>query len=103
MKTYETMNEAVSDLMKRGYSYDFNIENNVILCKQIDKRLSPEEFEIDEIYRFEGETDPGDENIVYAISSKNHNLKGILVNAYGTYSDADSYKVISRLKTHEVS
>jgi hypothetical protein len=98
MTTYETMNEAVNDLIKRGYEHDFNIEDDSILCKKNDQRLSPEEFEIDEIYRFEGDTDPGDENIVYAISSKSHNMKGILVNAYGTYSDADSYKVISRLK-----
>jgi len=100
MTTYETMNEAVNDLIKRGYEHDFNIEDDSILNKKNDLRLSPEDFEIDEIYRFEGETDPGDENIVYAVSSKTHGLKGILVNAYGTYSDADSYKVISRLKKH---
>src|SRR5580698_1014572 len=98
MTTYETMNEAVNDLMKRGYEHDFNIEDDSILLKKNDLRLSPEEFEIDEIYRFEGETDPGDENIVYAISSKSRNMKGILVNAYGTYSDGNAYKVISRLK-----
>jgi hypothetical protein len=101
MITYETMNEAVNGLIKRGYDHDFNVVEDSILVKQKDIRLSPEEFEIDEIYRFEGDSDPGDENIVYAISSKEHGLKGILVNAYGTYSDADSYKVISRLKKHQ--
>ena len=100
MTTYETMTAAVNGLIKRGYDHDFNVVEDAIIDKQKDIRLSPEEFEIDEIYRFEGDTDPGDENIVYAISSKSHEMKGILVNAYGTYSDSDSYKVISRLKKH---
>ena len=38
-------------------------------------------------YRFEGLSDPGDEAVVYAISSAKYNLKGTLVNGYGIYSE----------------
>ena len=58
------------------------------------------EFEIDETYRFEGETDPGDEMIVFAISSKKHNIKGVVINAYGVYSDSSTSKIVERLKKH---
>jgi len=102
MKNYETVSEAVNDLVKRGYTADFNIHNeeDCLVCGQGTISLSPEEFEIDEIYRFEGNTDPGNEMIVYAISASKQNVKGILVNAYGIYADAIAAKTVKRLISH---
>ena len=70
-------------------------------CKQKKCRLRANEFEIDEVYRFEGDTDPGDENIVYAISSIKENIKGVLVNAYGVYSDTISAELVAKLHKHK--
>ncbi len=100
MKTYETMSEAVNDLQKRGYTYDFNLETEFVECKQNQCRLRADEFEIDEVHRFEGKTDPGDSNIVYAISSKLDDIKGVLVNGYGVYADSTSAELISKLNKH---
>jgi hypothetical protein len=102
MRYYETVSEAINDLAKRGYTTDFKIhaEKECLICNDSDLQLSPDEFEIDETYRFEGETDPGDEMIVFAISSKHHNMKGILVNGYGTYSDSATSKIVENLKKH---
>jgi regulator of cell morphogenesis and NO signaling len=99
---YETVSEAINDLINRGYTTDFEIlaEKECLVCHKTSSRLSPEEFEIDEIYRFEGSTDPGDEMIVYAISSTKHNIKGMVVNAYGSYSDSNKSKIVERLKKH---
>ncbi len=98
--SYDTVSEAINDLIKRGYTIDFSIhpEQDCLVCSATTDPLSPEEFEIDETYRFEGITDPGDEMIVFAISSKKHNLKGIVVNAYGVYSDSRISKIVERLK-----
>jgi hypothetical protein len=71
-----------------------------LFCNKTAKELSPEEFEIDETYRFEGSSDPGDEMIVFAISSKKYNMKGIVVNAYGIYSNSESSKIVNRLTQH---
>lgn len=101
MKSYDTMSEAVNDLQKRGYTHDFNLEKEWLYCPQNQCRLRADEFEIDEVYRFEGETDPGDENIVYAISAKNQDLKGVLVNAYGVYSDSTSAALVAKLSKHK--
>lgn len=96
MKNYETVSEAVNDLYKRGYTHDFNLGEDCLVCGET-LSLSPEEFEIDELHRFEGMTDPGDEMIVYAISSKKGTEKGVLVNGYGLYADKDSSIIMKKL------
>ena len=97
MKVYDTVTEAMSDLKKRGYTLNFNLQNNGLLCDEKEIYLHPQDFEVDEVYRFEGNTDPGDENTVYAISSAKHQLKGILVSAYGMYADISSTELLSKL------
>lgn len=94
--SYETLSEALNDLAKRGFVNDFNIKCNGILCKNLDLILKPEDFEIKEFYRFEGNSNPDDEEIVYAIESLN-GIKGVLVNAFGIYSDDVSAELIKKL------
>lgn len=102
MKNYDTASEAINDLAKRGYTSDFKLiaDQECIVCNTTATQLSPEEFQIDETHRFEGETDPADEMIVHAISSTKYNLKGVIVNGYGTYADTSTFKIIALLKKH---
>ncbi len=101
-KSYDTVTEALADLKKRGYNIDFSIlKDEDFLVDDLKKiMLSPDDFEIDDFYRFEGESDPGDNMIIYAISSKIKNLKGVLLNAYGIYSDRASSAIVKKLNTH---
>ena len=101
-KSYDTVSEAINDLARRGYSTNFSIlpEKERLVCKQTSVELSPEEFEINEIYRFEGITDPGDEMIVYAVSSAKYGIKGVFVNAFGMYSDDNTSKIVKRFTDH---
>ncbi len=100
MKSYDTLSEAVNDLVKRGYTYNFNIKSDCIYCVENAINIHPEDFEIDEVYRFEGNTDPGDENVLFAISSAKYNLKGLLVNAFGVYADSFSSEIMAKLNKH---
>jgi len=97
MYSYETLSDALNDLSKRGYVHNFNIECDCLKCASLELRLNPNEFEIIEFYRFEGDSNPDDEEIVYAISSKD-GIKGTLVNAYGIYSDEISGEMVKKLK-----
>lgn len=96
---YETLSEAIKDLYNLGYTRDFNIlaAEDCLQCNKTNLRLSPDDFQIDATYRFEGSTDPGDEMILFAISSISSNIKGIVVNAFGMYADTDSSKIVDRL------
>ena len=102
MRSYETVSEALNNLVKRGYTHYFNVhaEKECLVCNTSLTQLSVDDFEIDETYRFEGDTDPGDEMILFAISSTKHKIKGTLLNAYGMYSDSATTKIIEKLVTH---
>lgn len=98
MHAYDTVSEAVNGLKQRGFTIDFNIEAEKLVCKKTPVALAPNEFEITEVYRFEGDTDPADEAVVYAIESKHGKSKGILVNAYGPDADSTSNELVKKLK-----
>jgi hypothetical protein len=100
-KSYDTVSEAIKDLTQRGYSSDLSIraDKDRLVCSQTGLELSPDEFRIDEIHRFEGMTDPADEMIVFAISSKDDKTKGIVLNAFSIYSSFRASKLVKQLTT----
>lgn len=97
--TMNTVSEILATLKKDGYSLDFNLQNNCLVCSGNSLEIFPEDFVVDKHYRFEGTTDPADEAIVYAISSEKHRMKGVLVNGYGPSSDPMTDKLIASLRT----
>ena len=99
MIAYDTLSQAVNGLKDRGYSVDFNLSFDCIVCHETPINLMPSEFEIVEVHRFEGMTNPSDSSILFAIESK-HGHKGVLVNAYGIYSDPVSDEMIKKLSIH---
>ena len=101
MIAYDTLLEALNDLKQRGFTTDFNIAFDKVQCAETGVCLDIAAFEIVEHYRFEGKNDPDDSSVLYAIAAKNGSLKGVLVNAYGVYSDAVSDELIKRLSINE--
>ena len=100
MENYDTVVEAIKGLQLQGYTINFNIAFDKLICKETNICLNPNEFEIVQTFRFEGDSNPEDEDIVYAIESKNGNQKGILTSAYGLYADSTSNEMIQKLSTH---
>ena len=95
---YNTLSEGINALRKEGYTEDFNLKQDCIECRKGKFRIFQHEFKIDKVYRYEGDSNPDDEAILYAISSDKYNLKGILVNAYGIYSEDITDEMLSKLK-----
>lgn len=101
-ESFGTLSETINGLVKSGYIHDFNIKNECLVCNRTNITLSADEFQIDHVYRFEGDSDPEYQSILYAISSAKFGVKGTLVNGYGTSSDEATTELIAKLNTHNV-
>lgn len=97
MYQYASPSLAINDLRGRGYTEDYNLSDNCLICNSI--KYNPEDFEITEVYRFEGNSDPADESVVYGIEAKD-GRKGVLVNGYGYSSESMGDKIAQKLKLH---
>lgn len=97
MYSYDTLSEAVNDLRKRGFIVDFNLQENCLVCHN--DKFNIEDFEVAEVYRFEGNTDPADEAIVFGIESKT-GVKGVLVSGYGVSAEGMSAEMARKLSLH---
>ena len=86
MYHYATVSKALQELGEKGYTTDFNLEEERITnhC---------EDFTIEHIYRYEGESDPGDEATVYGIKAKTGE-KGVFVVSPGAYTENGAAKVL---------
>ncbi len=99
-ESFGTLSETINGLMQLGYTHDFNIQDECLVCHQLKVTLSPQHFQIDKVYRFEGASNPEDQSILYAISSTKFKMKGTLVNGYGLSADETTSKLIEKLQTN---
>ncbi|KAF2080678.1 phosphoribosylpyrophosphate synthetase [Flavobacterium sharifuzzamanii] len=97
---FETVTEALQWLNGQGFTENFNLDSDCIRYNNNTLSMSPEDFKIEYLFRFEGDTDPGDEDIVYGIISDVYNVKGVLTSAFGIYADSISAEMIKKLSTH---
>ncbi len=92
----KTLVDILDDLRAEGYTEDFNLKENCLVCGQY--QVSHDKFVVDKFMRLEGNSDPDDEVVVYAISAAAPlNLKGVLVNSYGIYADAMASEMMEKL------
>jgi hypothetical protein len=92
---YDTVSNAINALRKQGFTIDFNLEGDYLLCDE--GKIHAADFNIVDVYRYEGNSDPSDEAAVYAIESTS-GLKGILVTSYGAYAESYTAAMLEKLK-----
>lgn len=98
MENFNSLIDAINTYKSEGYTEDFNLKQNCLSCRNGAYSIFHNEFNIDKFYRFEADTDPDEQSIIYAISSPKYQLKGILINAYGIYSEPLTDEMLSKLK-----
>jgi len=86
MYHYATVTKALDDLNEMGFTYDFNL-NEADLIK------NPDHYEIQHIYRYEGDSNPDDEATVYGIKS-NSGKKGVFVTGFAANSENGAARVL---------
>ncbi len=95
-----TVLEITERLREDNYSDDFEIKEGKIFSKHREEAFSPDELIIEKTFRYEGDSNPDDNAIVYAITAKN-GIKGILVDSYGVYADPTLAKIIGDIPLRE--
>lgn len=98
MQAYDTLSETMEALRQEGYVEDFNLREDCLECREGKFKVFADEFKIDEFFRFEGPTDPADEAVLYAISSENHQIRGLLVSGYGMYTEGVTNDLLAKLQ-----
>lgn len=92
---YDTVSNAIAALRNRGFTVDFNLEENFIVSTQ--EKIGVDDFSIVDVYRYEGDSDPSDEAAVYAIACKS-GTRGILVSGYGPSADSLTTAMLEKLR-----
>ncbi|WP_143960523.1 hypothetical protein [Litoribacter populi] len=97
--TYMTpLSQVMKRLEEKGYGAEFRTKKDKgAVLDEGNKTYSAEDLKIVKVYRFEGESDPADMAILYAIQAKD-GKHGYLLDAYGTYSDEEQQYHIDFIK-----
>lgn len=65
----ETLTEAIDRLRADGYEHDFSaVAGGKLRCRQCGKEIDASRLVITEVVRFEGESNPDDESVLYGLS-----------------------------------
>lgn len=93
----ETLSEAIKSIEKNGYNTEFKAEEKGIKSLKTGKIYNPQDLEIEEVHRFEGDTDVDDMSVLYSILAYD-GTKGWIADAYGPYADEFVSKFIGAMK-----
>jgi hypothetical protein len=89
--------DDLADVLRRlegeGYTADFFARDGALACAECDERIDPKTVQIDDVVRLEGESDPDEEVVVYAVSQGPCGRRGTFVAVYGPSADADDVAV----------
>jgi hypothetical protein len=77
-----TLTSRTNSLVKEGFTENFVVKEAGLIAPSTDKLYVPKEVKIVSFYRFEGESDPADNAILYAVETTD-GTRGLLVDAYG--------------------
>lgn len=89
----QTLNMLRTDF---GYEEDFNLLDEKLKSSKEREDFLSQEFVVDEVYRFEGPSNPGDEATIYAITTS-QGRKGVLLDGYNYTSGQISEELLKKL------
>lgn len=86
---YDSVSKALDDLNEKGFNYDFNLHEE-------DISKNPDKYEIVHVYRYEGDSNPDDEAIVFGIKSSS-GKKGVFVTGFAANSVSDGAQALIQI------
>lgn len=84
-----TLSQILEKLRLKGKDNELKIsDHGKMQSKTLGKIYNPEDLTIVKTYRFEGDSDPADNSVLYLVEDQDKNI-GYILDAYGIYSDND--------------
>lgn len=90
---YASVSKALDELKEKGFTYDFNIHDEEIIS-------DPNQHEIVHVYRYEGNSNPDDEAVVFGIRSES-GKQGVFVTGFSANSVSEAAQLLIQLSIAE--
>jgi len=94
----DTVTEAVAFLRNAGYTDDVALQGAELACARTESTHPLASVIVDHTFRFEGDSDPGDEAIVLGLRFPDANLRAVLVSAFGHDAEPETARFFRRLR-----
>ncbi len=96
----KTVIEVIARLREKHYIHDFEVSHGKLMCKETEECFGSDDVKIDKTYRFEGDSNPDDMSVLFAITA-NSGTQGVLIDAYGVYSSTEVSDFIKQVAPTE--
>jgi hypothetical protein len=93
----ESLAAAIERLGRRGFTHTLRVEDGRLLDLATGQLYEPDLLEVDELVRFEGESDPDEQAVLFALRSPHGQPLGTLASAFGAMLPPEEGEVIRRL------
>lgn len=95
MDAPDTVTDAIRCLNARGFTADVQlIDGCLVWDRDRENTVEVGAAEVEQLFRFEGMSDPGDEMVVFAIIDPDNGRRGVLASAFGSAADPEVLDVL---------
>ena len=94
---FPSINTTLAALKRKEYRLKFIREATRLFCFDLDQWIAPGDFTVDESYYFQEISNPDADRMLYAISLSQE-VKGVLIDTCGVYTDNISPEMMQKLK-----
>jgi hypothetical protein len=98
MTRMDTVQVAIERLREQGFTDSFQAEEGGLRALEAGRLVAPEQLVVEDVSRFEGSSDPGDESIVFALRDRETEVRGTWVVSYGSHLDPVNAMCLERLQ-----
>ena len=93
----DTVTEDMQQLREQGFDLDADIRDGKVQFRVDGTWVPVAHAEVEEIRRYEGTSDPGDEMIVLGVHDRDSDRRGVLVAAYGPDTEPETADCLRQL------
>jgi hypothetical protein len=93
----ETLSEAIARLEAAGFRDSFRADGARLWALAAQRFFALDALVVEEVVRFEGESDPDEQAILFALRSPDGDVRGTFATPYGPVADAASADAVRRL------